>query len=60
MEETPASQKMAKIDLIKSLEKISSQVSRNLFFQDYLLNQFLPFSEKQEFLPFLGNLIIDH
>ena len=27
---------------------------------DYLLNQFFPFSEKQEFLPFLGNLIIDH
>ena len=26
MEETPASQKMAKIDLINSLEKISSEV----------------------------------
>ena len=26
MEETPASQKMAKIDLIKSLEKISSEI----------------------------------
>ena len=30
------------------------------FFLDYLLNQFLPFSEKQEFLPDLGNFIIDH
>ncbi len=33
---------------------------KTYFFQDYLLDQFLPFSWKQEFLPFLGNLIIDH
>ena len=39
MEETLASQKMAKIDLI---------------------NQYLPFWEKEEFLPFFGNLKIDH
>ena len=61
MEETLASRTMAEIDLIKNLEKISSEIpNRILKIQGYLLNQFLPFSEKQEFLPFLGNLIIDH
>ena len=30
MEETPASQKMAKIDLIKSLEKISSEIPHRI------------------------------
>ena len=30
MEETPASQKMAKIDLINSLEKISSEIPNRI------------------------------
>ena len=30
MEETPASQKMAKIDLINSLEKISSEIPNSI------------------------------
>ena len=32
----------------------------NLSFPNYGLNQFLPYSEKPEFLPLLGNLISDH
>ena len=28
--------------------------------EKYLINQFLPLSEKHAFLPLLGNLIIDH
>ena len=28
--------------------------------EKYLINQFLPFPAKKEFLPFLGNLRIDH
>ncbi len=31
-----------------------------LIFSKVFLNQFLPYSEKPEFLPLLGNLIIDH
>ena len=69
MEETLASQIMAEIDLLKILKKSSSIRNRILKVKgyilkekckEYLLNQFLSFSEKQEFLPFLGNLIIDH
>ena len=40
MEETPASQKMAKIDLINSLEKISSEIpNRILKLEGYLLKE---------------------
>ena len=40
MEETPASQKMAKIDLINSLEKISSEISnRILKLEGFLLKE---------------------
>ena len=40
MEETPASQKMAKIDLINSLEKISSQIpNRILKLEGFLLKE---------------------
>ena len=39
MEETPASQKMAKIDLINSLEKISSEIpNRILKIEGFILN----------------------
>ena len=40
MEETPASQKMAKIDLIKSLEKISSEIpDRILKLKGFILKE---------------------
>ncbi len=40
MEETPASQKMAKIDLIYSLEKISSKIpDRILKIEEYILEE---------------------
>ena len=40
MEETPASQKMAKIDLINSLEKISSEIpNRVLKLEGFLLKE---------------------
>ena len=40
MEETPASQKMAKIDLINSLEKISSEIpNRILKLEGFILNE---------------------
>jgi len=40
MEETPASQKMAKIDLINSLEKISSEIpDRILKLEGYILKE---------------------
>ena len=40
MEETPASQKMAKIDLINSLEKISSEISdRILKLEGFILKE---------------------
>ena len=40
MEETPASQKMAKIDLINSLEKISSEIpNRILKLEGFLLKE---------------------
>ena len=40
MEETPASQKMAKIDLINSLEKISSEIpERILKLEGFILNE---------------------
>ena len=40
MEETPASQKMAKIDLINSLEKISSEIpDRILKLEGYLVKE---------------------
>ena len=40
MEETPASQKMAKIDLINSLEKISSQIpDRILKLEGFILKE---------------------
>ena len=40
MEETPASQKMAKIDLINSLEKISSEIpDRILKIEGFVLNE---------------------
>ena len=40
MEETPASQKMAKIDLINSLEKISSELpNRILKLEGYILKE---------------------
>ena len=40
MEETPASQKMAKIDLINSLEKISSQIpNRILKLEGFILKE---------------------
>ena len=40
MEETPASQKMAKIDLINSLEKISSEIpDRVLILEGFILKE---------------------
>ena len=40
MEETPTSQKMAKIDLINSLEKISSEIpNRILKLEGFILNE---------------------
>ena len=40
MEETPASQKMPKIDLINSLEKISSEIpNRILKLEGYILKK---------------------
>jgi len=40
MEETPASQKMAKIDLINSLEKVSSEISdRILKLEGFILKE---------------------
>ena len=40
MEETPASQKMAKIDLINSLEKISSEIpDRILKLEGFVLKE---------------------
>ena len=40
MEETPASQKMAKIDLINSLEKISSEITdRMLKLEGFILKK---------------------
>ena len=40
MEETPASQKMAKIDLVNSLEKISSEIpNRILKLEGYILKE---------------------
>jgi len=40
MEETPASQKMAKIDLINSLEKISSEIpNRILKLEGFILKE---------------------
>ena len=53
MEETPASQKMAKIDLINSLEKISSEIpDRILILEGFILieNQ----KEQLEILIFKG------
>ena len=53
MEETPASQKMSKIDLINSLEKISSEIpNRILKLEGYILkkNQ----KEKLEIINFNG------
>ena len=39
MEETPASQKMAKIDLINSLEKISSEIPNRILKLDGLIQK---------------------
>ena len=40
MEETPASRTMAEIDLVKNLEKISSEIpNRILKIQGYILNE---------------------
>ena len=53
MEETPASQKMAKIDLINSLEKISSDLpDRILKLEGYILRENQ--KEKLEILIFRG------
>ena len=53
MEETPASQKMAKIDLINSLEKISSEIpDRILIIEGYILKENQ--KEKLEILIFKG------
>jgi len=53
MEETPASQKMAKIDLINSLEKISSEIpNRILKLEGFILKE--KHKEKLEILIFKG------
>jgi len=53
MEETPASQKMAKIDLIDSLEKISSEIpDRILKLEGFILKENQ--KEKLEILVFRG------
>ena len=53
MEETPASQKMAKIDLINSLEKISSNIpDRILKLEGYILKENQ--NEQLEILIFKG------
>ena len=53
MDETPASQKMAKIDLIKSLEKISSEIpDRILKLEGLILKE--NHQEKLEILIFRG------
>jgi len=53
MEETPASQKMAKIDLINSLEKISSEISnRILKIEGFILKE--NHKEQLEILIFKG------
>ena len=53
MEETPASQKMAKIDLINSLEKISSEIpNRILKIEGFLLKENQ--KEKLEIIIFRG------
>ena len=53
MEETPASQKMAKIDLINSLEKISSEIpDRILKLEGFILKENQ--KEKLEILIFKG------
>ena len=53
MEETPASQKMAKIDLINSLEKISSEIpDRILKLEGYILKE--NHQEQLEILIFRG------
>jgi len=53
MEETPASQKMAKIDLINSLEKISSEIpDRILKVEGFLLKENL--KEHLEIIIFKG------
>jgi len=53
MEETPASQKMAKIDLINSLEKISSEITdRILKLEGFILKENQ--KEKLEILVFRG------
>ena len=53
MEETPASQKMAKIDLINSLEKISSEIpNRILKLEGFILKENQ--KEKLEILIFKG------
>ena len=53
MEETPASQKMAKIDLINSLEKISSEITdRVLKLEGFILKE--NHQEQLEILIFKG------
>ena len=53
MEETPASQKMAKIDLINSLEKISSEMpDRILKLEGFILKEYQ--KEQLEILIFRG------
>ena len=53
MEETPASQKMAKIDLINSLEKISSEIpNRILKIEGFILKENQ--KEKLEIIIFRG------
>ena len=53
MEETPASQKMAKIDLINSLEKISTRIpNRILKLEGYILRENQ--NEKLEIIIFKG------
>ena len=50
MEETPASQKMAKIDLINSLEKISSEIpNRILKLEGFILKKFTKNNKKYLF-----------
>jgi len=53
MEETPASRKMAEIDLVKNLEKISSEIpNRILKIQGYILKENQ--KEKLEIIIFKG------
>ncbi len=57
MEETLPFLKMADIDLLNNLEKISALIpNRVLKVEGHILKE----NHKEEFLPFLGNLIIDH